>query len=296
MQITKNKRDIKKTMTELANTKDLENHDLKEKFLLKKVAKDTYKCQHKAYIDKSMGDELKMMINILSHPKEFSLETPIAHIINRDPDFTTYGDACLEAGGGYSENLFWWHTEWPNKIKALTIKNLTITRRCKDSNKLVSINLLEFAVEIINYAAITVLFKEHPELCSHSFPLLLNWTDNMTSKSWIRKAAKRTKKGKALQRILCSLMINNPVGLQAEHIAGDKNVLADNISRIYTSPHSKFCFKKLFQEYPQMKSWNRFHPSQELLSFLYSGLLMGQDQGLCPPKHLGHFAQDKNTL
>ena len=294
VQITKNRKDIKKSMTELANTKGLESNELKQRFLLKKVAKDTYKCQAKAYINKSMGNELKMMINILSHPKHFNLETPIAHVITRDPDFITYGDACLEAGGGYSENIFWWHEEWPEAIKALTIKNLTVSRKCKESNKLVSINLLEFVVEILNYAAITVLFKENPTLCAHSFPLLLNWTDNMTSKSWIRKAAKKTKKGKALQRILCSIMINNPVGLKAEHIAGKKNILADLISRIYKSPHSKFTFKNLFQDFPQMKSWNRFHPSQELLSFLYSGLLTGQDQGLCPPKHLGHFVQGNN--
>ena len=130
---------------------------------------------------------------------------------------------------------------------------------------MVSINLLEFVDEIINYAAIIVFFRENPNSCSNEYPLLLNWTDNMTSKSWIRKAASRTDKGKALQRLLCGLMINNPVGLKAEHIAGVKNVLADAISRIYSSTYSKISFNKLFQEYPQMKLWNRFHPSQELL-------------------------------
>ena len=91
-------------------------------------------------------------------------------------------------------------------------------------------------------------------------------------------------------------MINNPVGLRAEHIAGVLNVIADAISRTYSSSYSKLSFDKLFQEFPQMKSWNRFHPSQELLSALYLGLLEGQDQGLCLPKILGHFAQDKTTL
>ena len=117
----------------------------------------------------------------------------------------------------------------------------------------------------------------------------------MTSKSWIRKAASRTDKGKDLQRLLCSLMINNPVGLKAEHIAGINNVLVDAISRIYSSTYSKLSFNKLFQEFPQMKSWNRFHPSQELLSIIFSGLLEGQDKGLCLPKNLGHFIQDKVT-
>ena len=118
----------------------------------------------------------------------------------------------------------------------------------------------------------------------------------MTSKSWIRKAASRTNKGKALQKILCSLMINNPIGIRAEHIAGELNILADAISRTYSSSFSKLSFDKLFQEFPQMKSWNRFHPSQELLSAIYLGLLEGQDLGLCLPKTLGHFSQGKNTL
>ena len=36
--------------------------------------------------------------------------------------------------------------------------------------------------------------------------------------------------------------------------------------------------------------------SQELLLCLYSALSQGQDQGLCPPNNLGHFAQDSSIL
>ena len=95
-------------------------------------------------------------------------------MIEREPDFITYGDACLEAGGGFQKDVFWWHVEWPEAIKKLTLKRLTVTKKCPVTDKLISINLLEFLVEIINYAAITVLFQTHPELCKHLFPTLLN--------------------------------------------------------------------------------------------------------------------------
>ena len=293
--ISKNKHEIKQLISELANTKDLNDYSLKDKMLQKLVAKETYKCQHKTYINKSMRSELDIMANILAHPKHYKLETPIAHIIPREPDFVSYGDACLEAGGGYSENLFWWHVEWPNEIKSLTIKNLMITKKCLATNDLVSINLLEFVVEIINYAAITTLFQDKHLSVVHEFPILLNWTDNTSAKTWLRKAATKTKKGKPLQRLLCSLMINNPVGIRAEHIAGLSNTLADAISRVYSTSFSQISFNKIFQTFPQMKSWKRFHPSQELLSAIYLGLLQEQDCGLCPPNRLGHFVLENNT-
>ena len=233
VEITKHKTEIKNLITDLANSQDLDTHELKSKFIQKKIAKDTYKCQSKAYINKSLKKELGMMKSILSNPSSYKLTTPIAHIIKREADFISFGDACLQAGGGYVDNLFWWHTEWPSEIRALTIKNLTVIRKCQKTHEIVSINLLEFVVEIINYAAITVLFQKDSSLCSHQYPLLLNWTDNMTSKSWIKKAVTKTQKGKCLQHILCSLMINNPVGLRAEHIEGKSNILADSISRIY---------------------------------------------------------------
>ena len=69
--------------------------------------------------------ELKMMKVVLSNPNNYKLETPIAHIILRESDIITVGDSCLEAAGAKSDKLkFWWHIEYPEKIKALTLKRL----------------------------------------------------------------------------------------------------------------------------------------------------------------------------
>ena len=79
--ITNNKREIKKMITDVANARNTNSHQLKEKFIKSKITKEIYNCQHKAFITKTMKSELKIMQHILSCPKKYSLETPIAHLI-----------------------------------------------------------------------------------------------------------------------------------------------------------------------------------------------------------------------
>ena len=86
---------------------------------------------------------------------------------------------------------------------------------------------------------VTMLFNNEHSSYTHEFPVLLNWTDNTSAKTWLRKAATRTNKGKSLQRLLCTLMINNPVGIKAEHIAGLSNTLTDAISHVYSTSFSQ---------------------------------------------------------
>ena len=292
--IAKNKKLIKELITVLSKYKNTDQFHIKERFVQSKLSREVYRCKEIVHISKAMKRELGYIKDVLSNPKKYELKTPIAHIINRVPDFTSYGDASLEAAGGFSEGNFWWHVEWPKEIKALTLKNLVVTRKCKITNKLISINLLEFVVEIINYAATTHLFQTYEK--NYEYSTLLNWTDNRSAEAWIRKAATKTNKGKALQRILCNLMINNPVSIESKYIKGETNILADKISRIFSSSSTKLNFDELFIQYPQIKEWKRFHPDQELLSSLYLALLKEQDPGLCPVKKLGHTSLDNNIL
>ena len=51
------------------------------------------------------------------------MEIPIDHIILREPDFIIVGVLCLESSSAkFDELKFWWHVEYPEKIKVLTLK------------------------------------------------------------------------------------------------------------------------------------------------------------------------------
>ena len=69
------------------------------------------------------------------------------------------------------------------RYKALALKRIIVLRRCKVTDKLVSINLLEFAVEIINYAVITVLLQTEAIFCNQEYLTQLNLIANMTTLS-----------------------------------------------------------------------------------------------------------------
>ena len=94
-------------ITEIAHAKNIDGMERKERFLQSKISKEIYNCKVTVFISKKMRFELKIMDKVLSNPKQYNLGTPIAHLVQREPDFVTYGDACLEAGGGFSDGKFW---------------------------------------------------------------------------------------------------------------------------------------------------------------------------------------------
>ena len=105
------KKIIKDTISKLAHYNDLHNVFLKERYIQSKIAKETYKSKQKTFTNEPMHVELKFTHIILSNTNDYSIDTPISHVIGRDPDFISYGDAFLGTGGGFVKNLFWLHTE-----------------------------------------------------------------------------------------------------------------------------------------------------------------------------------------
>ena len=202
-------------------------------------------------------------------------EAPIAYLIKRTPFASTFGDACLDAGGGYSLKLrFWYHIQFPEQIVRHTLKHLPDGK----SADFVSINVLEFVIVIIDYcAALVAVMTEN--VTEDPYPVLLNVVDNTSAHSWTMHTCKGSFMAKLLAKFLCYLMIGSRMGINSSWISTDDNYIADEISRLKkmqagsSSKHYSFDYSTLPQKYPQLRSFRFFHPSPKLLSMLWGILL-----------------------
>eukprot|EP00978_Attheya_sp_CCMP212_P038355 scaffold189184_cov32-Attheya_sp.AAC.1 len=218
-----------------------------------------------------------MLLSILQQPDKYKWSSPIAHLIDRIADYLAWGDSSLYGAGGFSLDLkFWWQIDW---LKAIQDRNITtIKMRDPETGETISINALEFATVLINYEAATHAVNQMTNVSAPEYPVLLNWADNTAAISWTKKLCKSSITGKALSRILCSQMINNKLGLNASHITGDKNIIADAISRVHTT-NTNPEFPMLLKEFPQLQCCQRYHPSAKLVSTICEGF-MGRVVGI----------------
>ena len=199
-------------------------------------------------------------------------------MIPRTPDYQAWGDSSLYAAGGYSLDLnFYWYIQWPQSIQSKSIK--FFKRKAKFQGEIISINLLEYIVIIINYAISSHLFSSNNLGSTYKYQTLLNWSDNRSAIAWTKKAAISTAGGKALSRIFCSLSINNDLQCVSDYINTSQNIIADDISRIKTN-FSEPAFTKLFQDHAALRSCARFHLNPDFLSCLTHAVLSGQSPPL----------------
>ena len=254
-----------------------------------------YQSKESCFISKELSLGLYFLRQLLEKPSKYKWECPIAHLVPRSPDYTSTGDTSLFAGGGYSLDLkFWWYIHWPEEIQSKTLKFFTINKKDFSTRELISINLLEFVVVIINYTAASHVLSLRPLSVKNHYPLLLNWTDNTTANKWAIKSATTNIAGRGLSHLFCALRLNNPLGLNTDFIPGHLNTIADRISRVHTPSGFPPDFTFLSQEFPELNSCLRFHPSQELLSCLLRALLSTLEPGVQMPKTLGHISPDNN--
>jgi len=199
------------------------------------------------------------------------MQRPIGHMVRRVPSGTGYSDSCLNAAGGFSIDMkFWWYIEWPDAIQKRTLRFIKNNK----NNQLISINVLEYAALILNFVATTHYFRYSHHDASDPYPTSLLYADNSTCEAWGKlKQCKTSMTGRNLGRLQCALMINNHVGLTIDHVTTKQNEIADRISRIKRETNVLPQFQRLLQDFPQLASCRRFHPSQELVSSITAVLL-----------------------
>ena len=274
------------------NTNTDEHSILRKKFALSKIAKEIWNSKIKCSITKSLRAELKLLCFILKSDT-FFWETPIAHLIKRTPDFSAWGDSSLEAAGGFSPDLqFFWHLRWPKEIRSKTLKYFKI--RTKEKEKIISINLLEYVVIIVNYAIVTDIVQKNNLCEKYPYQTLLNWSDNKTAIVWTKKAAISTESGKALSRIFCTLCINNNINCISEYINTHDNEIADKISR----SNQLFAnnVKKLMQEHKILQNCKQYQLNPDFVSCLIQALLHGQSPPVGQLPKTGHWYPDNGTM
>jgi hypothetical protein len=225
---------------------------------------------------------------------------PIGFVVERDAHVITLGDASGTGGGAYCERLrFWFDITWSEQVTASFN-----TKPATDAT--IHINSLEFIVVILQYVATAVRLETLTESVSrHIFPsglpaqpVMLCRTDNTAAEAWANKVTSKSPQGQRLIGILAELLRTNNLGLNARHIAGTQNVLADFISR---PTHFTLSFseraEQIFQKHALARTWDYFLPSPELLQSLSSTLFSEQMRGHPSlPKNLGRFVPAGSTI
>ena len=226
-------------------------------------------------------------------------DVPLGLIIPRDPHFSSRGDASHVGGGAYSRELeFWFDVAWSPK----TVHGI---KKVKPGHPgYVHINFLEFIVVILQLAAVRVRIETATETQLQRFfpngvpniPVWYGETDNSVSKSWENRATARSAQSQGLVSVYAELLRTSNIHTQCEHLAGELNEVADDISRNNFSLSLFSRGEQLFQKHPFLRPYSYFQPSPELLQLLTSRLF--SEPSPVPsvlPKQLGRFVPVVST-
>jgi hypothetical protein len=239
-------------------------------------------------LPQSVIGELTYIHNLVTNP-DYKREMHIGHVIPRDPQFTSFGDACLTAGGAFFDTLeFWFDIHWSPRTKAAI------------ATSELRINIMEFAIVILQLAAVITITEEptlQPTIAT-KFPTgiptlakLLIRTDNSPSQNWAHEVSSRSEKGQQMVHMYAALLERTSIAVACTHIAEKTNSLADVISRPPTHlPSPAMRHQQIFAKEPKLASYRYFQPHPELLSNLESRLFSKLWTATTTlPKQLGQF-------
>ena len=243
---------------------DLVEDEREINFAIRQVAQKKHRCDEKHFMPPSLTKEIAYMTRVLQD-NDIKLSTPLAHIVDRDPTWQAWADACKRSGGGWSTDLlFWWHLVFPQDI---------VDRAYLPNNKsglLISINVLEMICVIINMAA-SIYFAWLDNHDMSTFPILANWCDNKAAHYWVETRCKSSLLGREMGRLFCGLLMGTNLGIQSDWISTKHNVTADDISRL-TSANGEYDYSQLIVDHPHLASCRQFQPSDTLLTMIWDAL------------------------
>ena len=124
----------------------------------------------------------------LQPESNIKFETPIAHMIPREPTASLFGDSSLTGCGGYSLELkFWWHIDFPIRIVKRTLLRI-------------SDQLPGVLHNHLHYCGAKVYFATASNR-NDSYPVVLCVTDNISAKKWTTHTSKRSLASQACARL-----------------------------------------------------------------------------------------------
>jgi len=78
-------------------------------FFKSKTLKEIWNLKHQFFINKTIHKEIDLIEHIFSELVMFKWSVPIRHLILSDYEATVPGDACLDAGGAFCDELGFWY-------------------------------------------------------------------------------------------------------------------------------------------------------------------------------------------
>ena len=261
---------------------------------LTEVLRAMWNSKEKFTVTEDVRKALRTIYNFLKQERKW--ETPIGHIVHREPAIISTQDASHLALG----------VQIPDReIMCLIPYSQEIIDAIKISHK-VHINSLEFIAIMISLIIFQLDYKQHKSRYP-PHPTMTCFGDNTAANSWVRKIQTESTTGQNLLRYYGELTLHSPVHNNSSHIAGRDNVVADDISRVCElfSPHlssAHSCpfptlIRQIVSKYKQMRSWRVFLPSPEVLADLKSILLSDYCmEDVNPPRNLGRFVRVEHIL
>jgi hypothetical protein len=276
-------------------------HKRIDQLVARDIANVLWRTKARLPITAYIRSELTYVHDYLSVPTN-TWKTSIGHLIIRDAMFPSTGDASLLGSGFASKPLeFWFAATWSAEIR----------RRVRLNSKhpdYIHINCLEFVTVILQlaacitrleldpYSALPLSLRRRYPNGIPALPTVVIWTDNTPSKRWANKVTTASPMGQTLVQIFGELLRRSDIAINCDWIAGVDNVRADMLSCPDLSLTPLELYSQIYRKEPQLRSWNFFRPSPELVSLLGSRLLCTA----CPdppvvPATLGRFEAEGFT-